>query len=88
MKVLNRSYKALMWEEAVYIYMLRGKTNKSLDELAVDEDFLTDGEFDDICKDLRSFRRVNNYQLIQISVEEYELCCDMFGCKNDYFIVD
>ncbi len=36
-------------------------------------------EFDNICKDLRSFRYFDSYKLIEISEKEYEDCVDFFN---------
>ena len=37
-----------------------------------------DGEFDNICKDLRCYKYFDSHKLIEIT-DEYEMCVDVFG---------
>lgn len=71
--------------EAGFIYCKRRGIEYS-DDKFMDEIFMSDElslkedeEFDNICKDLRSYRHIESYKLIEISDDEYEKCIDEFG---------
>ncbi len=36
-------------------------------------------EFDNICKDLRFYKYLDSYKLVEITEDEYEMCIDKFG---------
>lgn len=68
-----------MMLEAGYIYCKRYKFNyEKFDDLFLSEDFQSN-EFDNICKDLRFYRRLKSYVLEEITEDEYEMCVDKFG---------
>lgn len=83
MKRLKKTHKNLMFIESEYLYCLRHKieTSEIFEELFLSDNFdCGEGsEYDNICKDLRFFRRIDGYELKEISVEEYELCITKFG---------
>jgi len=83
MKRLKRSHKNLMFLEAGYIWCKRRNiqyTHDDFEQIFMLESFQSEegSEFDNICKDLRMFRYFENYQLQEITVEEYEMCVDEF----------
>jgi hypothetical protein len=79
---LKRSHKGLMIVEAGFIYCKRHNLDEEsfIDNVFMTEDFNCEegSEFDNICKDLRCFRRWD-YTLKEITESEYELCIDKFG---------
>lgn len=82
-RILKSNHKNLMIIEAGFIYCKRHDLNE---ETFIENEFMSEmfdshegGEFDNICKDLLWFRYNPKYELIEISVEEYELCVDKFG---------
>lgn len=83
MRKIKSDHKRLMIFEAGYLYCLRHNLNYST---FIDDIFLIDtfdssegSEFDNICKDLRFYRQMSSYKLIEITDTEYELCVDKFG---------
>lgn len=84
MKKLKQSYKSLFILEAGYIYCKRHDIEyvpeKFFNEIAMADRFNID-EFDRICNDLRSYGFVMEYELKEITSEEYEMCVDKFGCE-------
>ena len=85
MRKLKRNHKNLYILEAGYIYCKRRNIEYNDDQF-IDEIFMTDGfnssegsEFDNICKDLRCYRYLDSYKLIEITDDEYEMCIDEFG---------
>jgi len=85
MRKLKRSYKNLFILEAGYIYCKRRGIEyndyKFTDEIFMSESFDSSkgSEFDNIIKDLRSYRHFDSYKLIEITDDEYEMCIDEFG---------
>jgi len=85
MKILKISHKAIMIFEASYIYCKRHNIDLDPDTFITDvyvpsDNKDMDKEIDDICKDLRSFRRSSfDYELRHITVDEYEMCYDYFN---------
>jgi hypothetical protein len=83
MRKLKREHKNLYILEAGYIYCKRNGIEYSddsfIDNIFLKEDFDHDGEFDDMCSDLRCYRHYKNYTLKNITEEEYEMCIDEFG---------
>jgi len=85
-RILKKTHKNLMIIEASFIYCKRHGLDE---ENFIEDTFMTDDfskseeiEFDKICNDLRGFRGcLGNYELREISVEEYELCVDKFGAE-------
>lgn len=85
MKRLKISRKGLTIIEASFIYCKRYNLNISINEFL--DSFYSDDNFDekqdiiyeDICEDLRCFRRFKDYSLKEITVEEYDLCVEEFG---------
>ena len=77
-KILKRTRKSLMIIEAGYIYCLRHNldTDTFIDDVFLQEDFDSseNSEYDNICKDLRAYRYIENYKLIEITESEYNLC--------------
>ncbi len=85
MRKLKRNHKNLYILEAGYIYCKRRNIEYNDDQF-IDEIFMTDSfnssegsEFDNICKDLRCYRYLDSYKLIEITDDEYEMCIDEFG---------
>lgn len=85
MKLLKRSQKNLFILEAGYIYCLRRGIEYSDDKFA-DGIFMSENfdcregsEYDNICKDLRNYRQIDSYQLTEITIDEYNTCCNEFG---------
>jgi hypothetical protein len=82
-KKLKLDYKALMIDEAGFIYSLRhGLNNETFfDEVFMTEEFdcEMDSEFDNICIDLRLNTVLDNYTSKEITQVEYDLCVDRFG---------
>ena len=77
MRKIKSDHKRLMIFEAGYLYCIRHNLNYST---FIDDIFLIDTfEFDNICKDLRFYRQMSSYKLIEITDTEYELCVDKFG---------
>jgi hypothetical protein len=77
MRILKKGHKNLFILEAIYILSLRNNVeynDKYIDEVWMDESI----SFDNMCNDLRLFRR-NSHELKYISENEYESCCDYFG---------
>lgn len=71
--------------EAGYIYCKRRGIEYS-DDRFIDGIFMTEqfdssegSEFDNICKDLRCYKYLDSYKLIEITDDEYEMCIDEFG---------
>ena len=87
-KILRRTHKNLMVIEAGFIYCKRHNLNMDTDTffetVFMTDDFIAkeDEEFDTICKDLRCFRHLENYELKTLSVKEYELVVDEFKNKK------
>ena len=85
MRKLKRDYKKLMILEAGYIYCKRRgieySDDKFIDEILMTEQFdsIEASEFDNICKDLRCYKYLDSYKLIEITDDEYEMCIDEFG---------
>ena len=87
-RVLKHTRKNLMLLEAGFIWCLRRGIEYSddtfIDDYFMSDDFQSDlsDEFDNICTDLRRFRFCyKNYDLKEITVEEYEKCIDEFGSE-------
>ena len=79
MRSLKQSHKNLMILEAGYLYCKRHNLNyEKFDDLVIAEYFQSN-EFDNICKDLRCYRRFKSYVLTEITEDEYEMCVDKFG---------
>lgn len=85
MRKLKRTHKGLFILEAGYIYCKRRGIEYN-DDMFVDDIFMSEefdssegNEFDNICKDLRSYRYNDTYQLKEITDDEYEMCVDEFG---------
>jgi len=83
MRKIKTSHKNLMIIEASYIYCKRHNLNYNT---FIDDVFMTEGfdsgensEFDDMCKDLRMYRRIKDYKLKTLTIIEYELCVDKYG---------
>ena len=74
-----------MIREAGYIYCKRRgieySDDKFIDEILMTEQFdsIDASEFDNICKDLRCYKYLDSYKLIEITDDEYEMCIDEFG---------
>jgi len=85
MRKLKRSHKNLMFLEAGYIYCKRRgieySDDKFIDEILMTEQFDSSegSEFDNICKDLRCYKYLDSYKLIEITDAEYKMCIDEFG---------
>lgn len=83
MRKLKRVHKSLYIFEAGFIYCYRRgieyTDDKFIDEIFLSEDFISEGEFEHICEDLRCYRYHEAYQLQEISEAEYEMCIDEFG---------
>ena len=84
MRKLKRTHKNLFILEAGYIYCKRRGieyNDDKFDEIFMTESFdMSEGsEFDNICKDLRLYKCVDSYKLIEITDNEYEMCVDEFG---------
>lgn len=82
---LKRAHKGLNILEAGFIWCLRRDIEYNDDDF-IDNYFMTENfnssegsEFDNICKDLRSYRYRENYIPITVTDIEYELCIDEFG---------
>jgi hypothetical protein len=82
MRKLKRSHKNLMILEAGYIYCKRHNLNYEtfIDEVFMTEEFHSDeeSEFNRICVDLRYYKYLDSYKLIEITEDEYEICVDKF----------
>jgi hypothetical protein len=84
-KILKRQHKNLFIFEAGYIWCKRRGIEYTddgfIDDIFMAGDFecMSGSEFDNICKDLRSFRHFDSYNLIEISEKEYEDCVDFFN---------
>jgi len=83
MRKIKTSHKNLMIIEASYIYCKRHNLNYNtfIDDVFMTEGFDSDenSEFDDMCKDLRMYRRIKDYKLKTLTIIEYELCVDKYG---------
>ena len=83
MRKLKRTHKNLFILEAGFIYCKRNNieyTDDSfIDDIFMSDNFDPNGIFDNICKDLRSYRYYDSYVLSEITEEEYEMCIDEFG---------
>ena len=78
-KVLKRMSKNLFLCEASFVYAKRyGKEFDDFDDIWLSDD-VNDIEYDNICKDLRKFRRNKDYELQYITLEEYKMCLEEFG---------
>jgi hypothetical protein len=82
MRKLKRSHKNLMILEAGYIYCKRHNLNYEtfIDEVFMTEEFHSDeeSEFNRIYVDLRYYKYLDSYKLIEITEDEYEICVDKF----------
>ncbi len=81
---LKRSKKNLYILEAGYIYCKRRDIEYTDDKFIEDiwqSDQFDNNEFNNICKDLRCYRHIDSYQLIEITNDEYEMCVDEFVKK-------
>ena len=82
---LKRTHKNLMLDEASFLYCKRHNINLTLDEffdqIFMTEDFDKEGEWDKIAKDLSFYKQstVYEYELKEITEEEYDLCVKKFG---------
>jgi hypothetical protein len=83
MRKLKRGHKNLMIIEASYVYCKRHDLDY---ETFIDDVFMSyefdsreGSEFDNICKDLRFYRYLDSYKLVEITEDEYEMCIDKFG---------
>ena len=83
MRRIHRNRKGLMFIEAGFIFCKRHDLDyKSFfDKFYITEEFIEndDLEFEAICKDLRMFRYIDGYELKELTIEEYEMCVDIFG---------
>ncbi len=85
MRKLRVSHKNLMVLEAGFIWCKRRgiefNEDRFFNEVFMAEDFPLEeaDEYDNLCKDLRHYRRTENYKLIELTEEEYELCIKEFG---------
>lgn len=81
-RLIKISYKGLMIFEAGYVYCKRHNLNYDtfIDDVFLKETFncSVNSEFDNICKDLRHFRR-GQHKLVELTEEEYEDCVEVFG---------
>lgn len=85
MRKIKRTHKNLMLLESGFIWCLRRNIEYNTDNF-IENYFLTDdfdssdnSEFDNICKDLRSYRYNEKYKPKTITDDEYEKCIDKFG---------
>ena len=83
--VLKRSHKNLMVIEAGHVYCLRHNIDEEtfIDGVFMSEDFHSEenSEFDNMCKDLRSYRYNENYKLTELTESEYDLCVEKYGSQ-------
>lgn len=82
-KILKGSHKNLMILEAGYIFCKRHNINYDtfIDDVFMKEEFNSSegSEFDNICRDLRSYKRIRTYSLLEITDDEYNYVVDKFG---------
>ena len=87
MRKIKLTHKNLMIFEAGYIYCIRHNLiYDKFEEILLSESFDVDNdsEYDNLCQDLRKYRRFKDYELVEMTEEEYELCIDKFGeSKNN-----
>lgn len=79
---IKRTHKNLMIFEAGFIYCKRHELDyETFENIFMSEEFDSseNGEFDNLCKDLRCYRHHPNYELIEMTEEEYSLCVIKFG---------
>jgi hypothetical protein len=86
-KRLKRSHKNLFLLEAGFIFCKRRGikySDETFAEFFLSPDFKDkeDSEYDNICKDLRMYRYFDNYELKEITQEEYEACIEEFGYQE------
>jgi hypothetical protein len=83
MRKLKRSHKNLMVIEAGCVYCKRHGLDYEtfFDDVFMSYEFDSreGSEFDNICKDLRFYRYLDSYTLVEITEDEYEMCIDKFG---------
>ena len=80
MRKLKITHKALMIFEAGFIYCKRHELDyNDFDNMLESFDDKQWDELDVICKDLRFYRRVQNYKCVTVTDSEYDECVDKFG---------